>query len=435
MARQKTHIPLKAFLNGRLVGDLKKSSTGGIDFQYDKSWLAWEHAMPISLSLPLREDRYVGKPVIAVFDNLLPENTVIRRRLAERVKAGDDDAYSLLAAVGRDCIGALQFVPEGVEPKPSGKVEGQPISDKEIALILKNLGRAPLGVTEDDEFRISIAGVQEKTALLRWKDKWYIPHRMTATTHIFKPQIGKLENGIDLSQSVENEHFCMTFMAALGMPVAKTTIQDFGEKRVLIVERFDRQWATDGRLLRRPQEDCCQALSVPPTMKYEPDGGPGIRQILELLKGSDDPANDQKMFLKAQLSFWLLGATDGHAKNFSVFLNPGGRFHLTPLYDIMSTQPNVDAGQINRNKMKLAMAVGDNRHYVIDKILPRHFIQTAVLSNLPAEKVTGVIEELEHEVLLALDKTKDQMPADFPEAISSSINTGIKSRLQLFQIP
>jgi serine/threonine-protein kinase HipA len=258
---------------------------------------------------------------------------------------------------------------------------------------------------------------------------------MTATTHIFKPQIGKLENGIDLSQSVENEHFCMTFMAALGMPVAKTTIQDFGEKRVLIVERFDRQWATDGRLLRRPQEDCCQALSVPPTMKYEPDGGPGIRQILELLKGSDDPANDQKMFLKAQLSFWLLGATDGHAKNFSVFLNPGGRFHLTPLYDIMSTQPNVDAGQINRNKMKLAMAVGDNRHYVIDKILPRHFIQTVVLSNLPAEKVTGVIEELEHEVLLALDKTKDQMPADFPEAISSSINIGIKSRLQLFQIP
>jgi serine/threonine-protein kinase HipA len=109
------------------------------------------------------------------------------------------------------------------------------------------------------------------------------------------------------------------------------------------------EFLAHGRLLRLPQEDCCQALSVPPPRKYEPDGGPGIRQILELLKASDEPEADQTLFLKAQIVFWLLGATDGHAKNFSIFLLPGGRFRLTPLYDVMSAQPNVDAGEIRHN--------------------------------------------------------------------------------------
>jgi HipA-like protein len=111
MARPRTRIPLNIFLNGRVVGSLRRQASGAIDFEYDSAWLAWEHALPVSLSLPLREDRYVGDPVIAVLDNLLPDNEQIRRRLAERVRAEGYDAYSLLAAVGRDCVGALQFLP------------------------------------------------------------------------------------------------------------------------------------------------------------------------------------------------------------------------------------------------------------------------------------------------------------------------------------
>lgn len=430
MPRHKAHSPLKVFLNGRLVGHLNKSSAGAIDFQYDESWLAWEQAMPVSLSLPLREDRYTGRPVIAVFDNLLPDNDAIRRRLAERVRAEGDDAYSLLAAVGRDCVGALQFIAEGIEPAEAGKIEGVPAADKDIAAILSNLSAAPLGVTEDDEFRISIAGAQEKTALLQWKGSWHIPHGNTATTHILKPQIGILINGIDLSQSVENEHFCMEFLTTLGLPVAKTQIYDFDNKRVLVVERFDRQWTKDNRLLRLPQEDCCQALSVPPGIKYEPDGGPGIREIINLLKGSDDPENDQRVFLKAQICFWLLGATDGHAKNFSIFLGSGGRFRLTPLYDVMSAQPAVDAGQIRKNKMKLAMAVGDKRHYVIDTIQPRHFMQTAAQVSLPADIVTHMLDELADDAPKALEKTLSRMPSHFPEALAASIGNGVKARLR-----
>lgn len=358
MPRPKANSPLNVFVNGRLVGVLKRESSGAIDFRYDAQWLSWQSTFPISLSLPLREDRYIGAPVINVFDNLLPDGEPIRRRVAERVGATGTDAYSMLSALGHDCVGALQFLPEGIDPGPPGKIEGKLISDDEVAHIIQNLATAPLGLDEDEDFRISIAGAQEKTALLRQEGEWYKPVGTTATTHILKPQIGRLPNGIDLSNSVENEFFCLKLISALGIPAANVEMTEFGGRRTLVVERFDRRWTSDKRLLRLPQEDCCQALSVPPTRKYQSDGGPGLKDILELLKGSDAPSQDLTMFLRASIVFWLIGATDGHAKNFSIFLGPGGRFRLTPLYDVLSAQPSLNAKQIQPKALKLAMSVG-----------------------------------------------------------------------------
>ncbi len=326
MARRAAYAPLNIYLNARLVGRLRRESSGAIDFQYDADWLAWSNAIPVSVSLPLREDRFIGDPVLAVFDNLLPDNDDIKRRIAERMQAGGADAYHLLAAIGRDCVGALAFLPEGVDPGKAGAIDARAVTDQDIADTVSNLARNPLGIGADPEFRISIAGAQEKTALLYWKDRWHVPHGATATTHIIKPQIGTLPNGVDLTNSVENEYFCLALVGALGLPVAKCQIVDFAGKRVLAIQRFDRSWTSDGRLLRLPQEDCCQALSVGPSRKYETDGGPGILEIAELLKGSDTPDTDQRTFFKAQIVFWLLGATDGHAKNFSIRLGPGGRF-------------------------------------------------------------------------------------------------------------
>ncbi len=297
--------------------------------------------------------------------------------------------------------------------------------------MLGDLRRTPLGLDERGEFRISLAGAQEKTALLYWDDMWHVPHGVTATTHLLKPEIGKLPNGIDLSNSIENEHLCMRLAAAFGLPIARTEIQEFSGRRALVVERFDRRWARDDRLLRLPQEDCCQALSVPPTRKYEPDGGPGMRQILDLLKASDEPEGDRTIFLKAQIVFWLLGATDGHAKNFSIFLLPGGRFRLTPLYDVMSAQPNVDAGQIRLNRMKFAMAVGDNRHYVIDSIMPRHFLQTAAGAGVPPARVRRIFDELDAGAERAIDTALAELPPEVPERIITPVVEGVRRRLSL----
>lgn len=429
MARKRSRIPLNVYLNSRLVGQLTRQTSGAIDFRYDQSWLDWKHSFPVSLSLPLREDRYIGDPVIAVFDNLLPDNIDIRRKLAERSHADGADAFSLLGAVGRDCVGALQFLPEGDEPGAAGAIDARPAADDKIAAILGDLASAPLGVGEDEEFRISLAGAQEKTALLYWKNKWYIPHGTTATTHILKPEIGPRDDGIDLTLSVENEHLCMKLIAALGMPVADTDMTTFGNKKVLVVERFDRRWTKDKRLLRLPQEDCCQAMGVPPGRKYENQGGPGVPDLVGLFKSSDDPAHDQKLVMKANIVFWLLAATDGHAKNFSLFLHPGSRFAMTPLYDVMSLQPIFDAKQLTQKQMKMAMAVGKRRRYRLFKILPRHFLQTAELCGMGESIVQKIFTELLNDSERAIEKTVAALPQGFPATIADSIIGGYQRRL------
>ena len=433
MARRPAHIPLNVFLNGRMVGVLRRESNGAIGFLYDRHWLAWDTALPVSLSLPLREDRYIGVPVTNVFDNLLPDSDAIRRRVAERVGAGGTDAYSLLSALGHDCVGALQFLPDGIDPGPAGKIEGKPVDETEVANIVQNLAAAPLGMGEDEDFRISIAGAQEKTALLRHDGKWYKPVGSTATTHILKPQIGRLPNGIDLSNSVENEFLCLKLLSALGVPTAGAEIADFGGRRTLIVERFDRRWIGDNRLLRLPQEDFCQALSVPPTRKYQSDNGPGMKDILQLLKGSDVPDDDLATFMRANIVFWLLGATDGHAKNFSIFLGSGGRFQLTPLYDVLSAQPSLDANQIQRKQFKLAMSVGRSPHYAMDEILPRHFFQTAEIAGVGAALVRSIFKDLAENAEQALGALIEELPDGFPEAMTNSIRAAMSHRIDLLK--
>jgi serine/threonine-protein kinase HipA len=433
MAPPRKGLLLDVFLNSRSVGRLERGASGAVSFQYDPAWLAWENALPVSHSLPLREQRLTGAAVTAYFDNLLPDGEPIRRQIAERLHAEGYDACSLLAAIGRDCVGALQFLPAGEIPEPAGIVSCSPIADEAIAQKLANLARAPLGLNEDEDFRISLAGAQEKTALLRIDGAWHLPRDATPTTHILKPQLGFLPNGMDMRRSVENEHFCMSFLAALGMPVARTEIIDFHDRRVLVIERFDRLWTADGRLLRLPQEDCCQALGVGPTAKYEAHGGPGIAKILELLKASDDAAADRRLFFKALLVFWLLGATDGHAKNFSLALAKKGSFRLTPLYDVVSLQPVADAGHLRRNQMKFSMAVGKSRHYVLTDILPRHFRQTACAQGFPDAEVNQLFAELRRDVPAAIERTAALMGSEFPGELIHSIADGVRKRMRLIE--
>ena len=431
MPRKPSNTPLRVLLNSRLVGRVLKDTSGAISFQYDESWLSWTNTFPISLSLPLREDAFKGERVVAVLENLLPDSDDLRRRVAERVGARGTDAYSLLSQIGRDCVGALQFIPDDVDTQyDTSSIKGEPIREEEIETLLKTLARAPLGLGTDKEFRISVAGAQEKTALLHYKGKWWRPHGTTPTTHILKTQIGTLQNGMDLSNSVENEYYCLRLMAAFGLPTAAAEICKFGKTVALVIERFDRKWTEEGRLLRQPQEDFCQALSYPPGLKYQNQGGPGIVEGLNLLKGSDTPAEDQKAFLKTQALFWLIAATDGHAKNFSIFLGRGGRFKLTPVYDVLTAQPSLKTRKIERKQMKLAMFVGDSRHYRLDEIKGRHFIQTAERAGLPGALARGALEEVAELADSATSNLEKQLPRGFPEYIHSSVKAGLIRRLR-----
>jgi serine/threonine-protein kinase HipA len=439
MARKKKHAPLDVYINNRLAGQLLKETGGAISFTYDPSWLEWEHRFPVSLSLPLRQAAYRGMPVSAVFDNLLPDNPDIRKKVAERTGAAGTDAWSLLEEIGRDCVGAMQFLHEGEKPGALDLIQGEPISDEAIERLLANLGRVPLGIDPEHAFRISVAGAQEKTALLHHEGRWMQPTGTTPTSHIFKPEIGTIPTAggeIDMTASVDNEHYCLTLMEEFGLEVAATRIVTFGKRRVLVVKRFDRQPRPDGGMLRLPQEDCCQALGVPPSRKYQStveghENGPGIVDIMKLLQGSDTPTEDRAAFFRAQIIFWLIGATDGHAKNFSIFLRPGGGFRLTPFYDVLTAQPAFDKGQIPRKAFRLAMFVGHSRKYRVLEIAGRHFVEIGRKAGLGPTVIGQLIDDVLKRAAEAPAKALARMPDDFERSIHASVAAAVEKRLPL----
>ena len=178
-------------------------------------------------------------------------------------------------------------------------------------------------------------------------------------------------------------------------------------------------------LYRLPQEDLCQALGVPPIRKYQSDGGPGIADILTFLNGAESPREDRLTFLKAQIVYWLLAAIDGHAKNFSVFLTPGG-FRLAPLYDVMSVAPYPE---YSPHKVKMAMAVGDQRHYRIKTIMPRHFYQSARQAGIAKQDMDDLFTDILARIDPAIeDAAAIASKAGMPSQTADAILDGIRKR-------
>lgn len=433
MPKSTSILRLNVFLNTRLVGCIQRKNNGAIEFNYDENWLNFDKPLPISLSLPLSKEKYMGEKITVVLDNLLPDDQKIREKIAIKAGAKSDDIIDLLAVLGQDCVGALRFTLDENRGVEKEIVEGKPLSEEQIANKIINLKNSPLGIDNESEFRISIAGAQEKTALLYFNKQWMEPMGTTATTHIIKPQIGKLAK-TDLSHSVENEHFCLEFLKNLGFNCAKSQIIDFNNVRTLVVERFDRRWKKNGSLIRLPQEDCCQVFGISSAMKYERDKGPGISDILSLLSMSDEASFDRELFFKTQIIYWLLAATDAHAKNYSIALYPGSKFRLTPLYDIMSVQPYFDLGQIRQKEMRMAMALkGKNKHYEIHEIMPRHFMETGNINGISEGIIENMFNYLLVEVPKALEKTTNDLYKYVPETMINSITNGVKERLLLIQ--
>lgn len=437
MGRPSVKRELGIWLNGIRVATWAIAPKGIHEFTYADSWFTHPQARPVSLSLPLTGPGYSyrGEVVSSFFDNLLPDSSEIRQRIRSRYGAPSLSSFDLLAEVGRDCVGAIQLLPEGEEPDLGERIEGRPVDDYEIAAILKGLTTiSASGRLADEEFRISLAGAQEKTALLRYEGRWLVPHGSTPSTHILKLPLGRVGGiGIDMSGSVENEWLCSKIATALGLKVAHCEIARFEDITALVVERFDRRISDDSkRILRLPQEDFCQITGTAPTGKYESDGGPGIEAIMRILLGSQEAVADREAFITTQVLFWLLAAPDGHAKNYSVFIERGGRFRMTPLYDIMSAYPILGHGDklMPPEKLKLAMAFsGKNRHYEWAKIKPRHLRETArrcgVEGNFDAvlnRFVTGIPN-----IIAELSAT---LSKGFPNVIADPIFDGLKKQYQ-----
>ena len=225
--------------------------------------------------------------------------------------------------------------PGRVERCWSGRDPSSWLTEEEVAERLRDLRAdttAWLGRSFTGQF--SLAGAQAKTALLQRDGRWGVPSGATPTTHILKPAVAGLDDH-DL-----NEHLCLDAARRAGLIAARTRIERFGEETAVVVTRYDRI-ATGGAIRRVHQEDLCQALGIPPTRKYQNEGGPGPVQIVRLLRGAMRPtaAEDAvRRFADALAWNWLIAGTDAHAKNYSLLL-AGPEARLAPLYDIASALP------------------------------------------------------------------------------------------------
>ena len=422
---------LAIWMNGIRVGTWSMSR-GRDAFQYDQAWMQSDLGRVISLSLPFTPGNvpHVGETVRFYFDNLLPDIGAIRSRLQSKFGTKTTDTFDLLAAIGRDCVGAVQILPTEERPRGFDRIDYEILDDAGVeALITGTLSSGRVLGQDQDEFRISLAGAQEKTALLRHKGHWCLPRGATPTTHILKLPLGLVGHlQADIKDSVENEWLCARLLEAYGLPVAKSEIVRFGAKKVLVVERFDRRAVEqEGWIARVPQEDFCQALGFSSAMKYEGDGGPGMRDILRVLAASTKSDTDRRAFVKAQILFWMLAATDGHAKNFSLFHEAGGSYRLTPFYDILSAWPVIGAGpdKFDWRKLKLAMAVrSKNAHWKLSEIKPSHW--DAITTFAALGEARTLMEEIVAQTEPAIAKSAGTLPPDFPDHVAEAIFSGLR---------
>ncbi len=438
MGRKSRSRALSLWMNGEHVGQWRIPTRGPMELHYATSWVGSESGRPLSLSLPIPVgDRPIKGDVVAnYFENLLPESEPIRRRVAARFQLASTDAFELLSALGRDCVGAVQLLPEGDKPTKVHTIQGRPLKASDIEDLLKQtvaptaLARVAGDVEDDDAFRVSLAGMQEKTALLQHNGQWMLPHGSTPSTHILKLPMGLVGGRkIDMSHSAENEWLCARLVAAFGLPIARCEIGHFGDQKVLVVERFDRQLHASGKWwMRLPQEDFCQVHGLPSLLKYESDGGPGLERLAGVLANSVNAKADLETLLAAQILFWMLAATDGHAKNFSIRLLADGRYLLTPLYDVLSMWPVMGNGasQVSWHKAKLAMSVrGKSRHYALRSIQRRHFNAMAKTC-LWGDSAEPIIERLLVATPKVLASTSTGVPKGFPQIVLDRVLEGLR---------
>jgi serine/threonine-protein kinase HipA len=347
---------LIALHNGERLGKIEQNAHGNFNFTYDAKWLASSDSMPLSLSLPLAASTHHSNAVENFLWGLLPDNEMTLRRWASTFQVSARNPLGLLARVGEDCAGAVQFMqPERLAKFAKGAHDKIAwLSEVEIACRLK-LVKTDNGMTRtpEDLGQFSLAGAQAKIALLNEQGRWGVPSGRIPTTHILKPPSGQFDS------YAENEHFCMQLARAAGLPVVASHVVRFDDELAICVARFDRD-TTAGQPVRVHQEDFCQALGIHPSNRYQNQGGPGPQAMADLLRTySTKPQDDIETLFFALVFNWLIGGTDAHGKNYSLLIGSRGQVRLAPLYDLSSIWPYPT--QIPVRKTKMSMKIGS--HY------------------------------------------------------------------------
>ena len=404
---------LAIIVDGRIMGEIRKDKRARLTLAYDTDWRQTPDAYPLSLSMPLVVAEHEHAKIEPWLWGLLPDNEAILARWGQRFQVSPRSPFALLAHVGEDCAGAIQIVqPEradALRAQSAGQVEW--LDDKDIAERIRLLRKdqAAWRIARDAG-QFSLAGAQPKTALHFENERWGVPSGRAPTTHILKPPIEAFDG------HVENEHVCLALARSLGLPAATSQVRVFDGEVVIVVERYDRV-RIDGTIRRLHQEDMCQTLGVPPTRKYENEGGPGAQPIIELLRTySSRPVDDVWTFVQALAFNWLIGGTDAHAKNYSVLIGGGGRTRLAPLYDVASTLPY----DFDLKKLRLAMKIGGT--YLLHDITLRHWSKLASSVRLDEE-------EIRKKCLDLVERFPDALADEIRTAHATGLDNAVLRRL------
>jgi len=411
---------LDVYLLGETVGTLEQDEHGSMRFTYAPEWLVQTGAIPLSHSLPLREEGFGRNESRGFFAGILPEQRqreVIAKNLG--VSAGND--FALLDRIGGECAGAVTFLRRGQEPLEQ-KEEYRTLSAGELAEILRALPRRPL-MAGDEGVRLSLAGAQEKLAIHRSPQGISIPLGGAPSTHILKPAIERFEG------LVHNEAFCMRLARVIGLTVAPVEVGNIEGIDYLLVERYDRHWKSDGepmgqKLTRIHQEDFCQALGIVPERKYQNEGGPSLKESFALLREcSSSPVLDLNALLDAVIFNALIGNHDAHGKNFSLIYS-GGKTRMAPLYDLLCTTfyPELST--------KMAMKVGGE--YDSRKLTGANWERMAEESGLNKLMVKRRVLEMAEQIRQKLPDATIAHPT--AEGVSKIIQKSCESASKQFRL-
>lgn len=376
---------LDVYLQRDLVGHLIQDDSGLIAFDYIDTWLENPNAYPLSRSLPLRVERFTRKECRGFFAGILPEESN-RTLIAKNLGISAQNDFAMLEQIGGECAGAITFMPSG-QPLPEEEQTYRALSDHDLAGILEQLPRRPLMAGEDG-VRLSLAGAQDKIAVLLQGSQISLPLDNAPSTHILKPAIKRYR---DL---VFNELGCLRLAAALDLPTAKAEVRNVQGTDYLLVERYDRM-LEDDRLMRLHQEDFCQSMAIPSDIKYQNEGGPSLKQCFDVLREmSSVPVLDLQTLLNAVIFNYLIGNNDAHGKNFSLLYHVDGSIRLAPLYDLVCTVRYPELSP------KMAMKIGGE--YRSDRIAMRHFEKLADETGMAKPMVKKRVQELAENLLVAL---------------------------------
>lgn len=388
---------LDVYLSGVLVGKLK-SDTGILSFTYSSDYLKYS-TKKLSTSFPLQSQSFDHRLTYSFFSGLLPDG-IIRTRLARHLGLSENNIFSLLEKIGGECAGAVSIYKEGDNSSIASQDSYRILDESEADEVLSSLSKTSL-LEEEDEIRISCAGAQDKLAIAFIDGKIAIPMNNSPSTHIIKPPISDLANG------VYNEFFCMKLAKKLGLQVPEVKILWIKNKAYYLVERYDRKLIRN-KIIRLHQEDFCQALHIPPENKYENEGGPGIFQCFSLLedriKFGSMACKNKLLLLRSIIFNFLIGNGDAHGKNFSLLYDLEEE-SLAPLYDLLCT-----IIYSRKNSAKMAMKI--NGKYQFRLITMNDWECLAILLGMRPDFVKRNILDLSHSIINTAPKLAMELNAD-----------------------